>query len=148
MKYGVSMLRSITRILLICAGWISVVLAIFGIFLPLLPTTPFLLLAAVCFGKSSPRFYHWLVTNRWFGDYLSRYRAGQGMQMKHKVVALGMMWPAMLYSAFGVLESPYGQISLMFIAIAVTWHLCRLPTYSPENVTSVSKTTTLPDSGD
>lgn len=142
------MLTSLKKILLIMVGWLSVILAVLGIFLPLLPTTPFLLLAAFCFARSSPRFYQWLITNRWFGEYLNRYRSGQGMQMKHKVVALALMWPAMLYSAFMVLSSPWGQISLMLIALGVTWHLWRLPTYQPVSSADLTKVSTYSDSRD
>lgn len=57
-------------------GWLCVVLGVAGIFLPLLPTTPFLLAAAFCFGESSPRFHRWLTGNRYLNSYLENYRSG------------------------------------------------------------------------
>lgn len=122
-------MKLITHIFLISVGWVSVVLAIFGIFLPLLPTTPFLLLAAICFAKSSPRFYQWLMTNRWFGEYLNNYRAGRGMQLRHKITALTLMWVSISYSAIMVAEAHWLRGLLVLIAVLVTWHLVRIPTY-------------------
>lgn len=122
-------MKLITHIFLISVGWLSVVLALFGIFLPLLPTTPFLLLAAICFAKSSPRFYQWLMTNRWFGEYLNNYRAGRGMQLRHKITALTLMWVSISYSAIMVAEAHWLRGLLVLIAVLVTWHLVRMPTY-------------------
>ena len=63
---------------LILVGSLSIGLAFLGIFLPLLPTTPFLLLAAACYLRSSDRFYHWLIYHKWFGNYIRNYREGRG----------------------------------------------------------------------
>ena len=75
------MMKRLTRVLLIAGGNLCVALAVLGLFLPVLPTTPFLLLAAVCYARSSERFYHWLVTNRWFGAYIRNYREGRGIPL-------------------------------------------------------------------
>ncbi|MEK9767049.1 MAG: YbaN family protein, partial [Thalassolituus sp.] len=58
------------RILVLLVGWLSVALGFIGIFLPVLPTTPFLLLAAACFVRTSPKFYQWLIDHPRLGKYL------------------------------------------------------------------------------
>ncbi|UAN64190.1 DUF454 family protein [Serratia sp. JSRIV006] len=78
-----------TRWLLIILGWLAVVLATLGVMLPLLPTTPFLLLAAWCFARSSPRFHHWLLYRSWFGSYLRHWQ-------QHKALPPGAKWKAVL----------------------------------------------------
>lgn len=78
-----------TRGLLIILGWLAVVLATLGVVLPLLPTTPFLLLAAWCFARSSPRFHHWLLHRSWFGPYLRHWQ-------QHCALPPGAKWKAVL----------------------------------------------------
>ncbi len=67
------------RILLLSLGWLAVVLGTLGVVLPLLPTTPFILLAAWCFARSSPRFHHWLLYRSWFGGYLRHWQKHRAM---------------------------------------------------------------------
>jgi uncharacterized membrane protein YbaN (DUF454 family) len=121
-------LRKIIRILLIIAGTISVALGIIGIFLPLLPTTPFLLLAATCYAHSSKRFLKWLLTNRWFGNYIKNYREGKGIRFKIKVIVLTLMWLTTLSSAVFFIPIWYVKILLVLIAGVVTWHIAKVPT--------------------
>ncbi|VXC27495.1 Inner membrane protein YbaN [Pseudomonas sp. 8BK] len=80
------------RYILLAIGWLSVALGVVGIFLPVLPTTPFLLLAAACFMRSSKRFYLWLVNHRQLGPWIVDYLEGQGIPLKGKVYAIGLMW--------------------------------------------------------
>jgi len=76
------------RYLLIISGTIFLGFGIIGIFLPILPTTPFLLLAAACYARSSKRFYNWLMNNRWFGNYIKNYRDGRGVPLKFKIFTI------------------------------------------------------------
>ncbi|MEQ5041975.1 DUF454 family protein [Providencia manganoxydans] len=64
---------------LILMGWTAVILACLGVVLPVLPTTPFLLLAAWCFSRSSPRFHHWLLYRSWFGSYIRHWQTYKGL---------------------------------------------------------------------
>jgi len=122
----------LTRPLLIVAGIVCVGLGIVGLFLPILPTTPFLLLAAVCFARSSQRCYRWLTTNRWFGAYIRNYRDGLGVSLRHKVITLVLLWGTIGYAVGFVLSSWWLRGLLLAIAGGVTWHLLAIKTYRPE----------------
>ncbi|MDD4490661.1 MAG: YbaN family protein [Paludibacter sp.] len=113
---------------LIVIGFISVGLGILGMFLPLLPTTPFLLLAAACFAKSSKRFYYWLLNNKWFGSYLKNYREGKGIPLKIKIMALSFLWSTILLSTIFFLDNIYLRILLISIAVGVTIHISLIKT--------------------
>jgi uncharacterized membrane protein YbaN (DUF454 family) len=121
--------RRVVRALLLVAGTMSLVLGTVGIVLPILPTTPFLLLAAACYLRSSERMHKWLLGNRWFGEYIRNYQEGRGIPLKTKIVALAFLWAAILYSAFFALdEILIAQVALLLIALGVSVHLIRLPT--------------------
>jgi uncharacterized membrane protein YbaN (DUF454 family) len=122
--------QRVVRGLLMAAGTISLFLGAIGIFLPILPTTPFLLLAAACYMRSSERLHKWLLGNRWFGEYIKNYQAGRGIPMKSKILALTLLWTAILYSTFFVVDEVLlAQVALVLVATGVTVHLVRLPTY-------------------
>ena len=120
------------RSLLIVSGTVCVGLGMLGIFLPLLPTTPFLLLAAACYIRSSEKFYRWLIANRWFGRYIRNYREGRGVPLSTKVMAIGLLWITIGYSAFFVVDILAVRILLILIAAGVTVHLVLLKTYRRE----------------
>lgn len=122
--------QKVVKALLIAAGTVCLVLGAIGILLPILPTTPFLLLSAACYLRSSERMYKWLLGNRWFGEYIKNYREGKGIPAKTKMVALAVLWGAILYSTLIVVdEILIAQIALVAIAVGVSVHLFRLPTY-------------------
>lgn len=72
------------RIILLIIGWLAIALGTLGVILPLLPTTPFILLAAWCFARSSPRFHHWLLYRSWFGSYLRHWQQHRALPPKAK----------------------------------------------------------------
>ncbi|KWR77657.1 MULTISPECIES: YbaN family protein [Pseudomonas] len=88
------------RYLLLAVGWLSVALGVAGIFLPLLPTTPFLLLAAACFMRSSQRFYDWLVSHPRLGPWIGDYLEGNGIPLKGKLYTVGLMWISIGFSCY------------------------------------------------
>lgn len=113
---------------LIASGWICVVLGVAGIFLPLLPTTPFLLLSAACFARSSDRFHHWLITHPRLGAYIQGYLDGSGLPLKAKIYTLLLMWSSLIFTAFFLVDSPYPKIILPLIGVGVSVYIWRLPT--------------------
>lgn len=112
-----------SRVLWIGAGTLCVALGLVGILIPVLPTTPFLLLAAVCYGRSSPRFLHWLLTNRWFGAYIRNYREGRGLPRREKALTILALWLTIGVSAVYVVSHWWLRLALIAIALGVTIHL-------------------------
>lgn len=118
----------ITRFLLVAGGTICVVIGIAGIFLPLLPTTPFLLLAALLYSRGSKRFHRWLLGNRWFGGYLRRYREHRSMTRRHKAFTLTLLWVVIGLSAVFVATEWWARLLLAIVVIGVTVHILWLGT--------------------
>lgn len=113
----------IVRVLLIVVGWFSVAAGIAGIFLPLVPTVPLLLLAAACFVRSSDRFYRWLLDHRLLGPLVGRYLQGKGMPRRAKVVSVGMVWISIPVSAFLFVNQLWVRLLLFWVAIGITVYL-------------------------
>jgi uncharacterized membrane protein YbaN (DUF454 family) len=120
------------KYLFITLGTISTALGIIGIFIPVLPTTPFLLLAAILYSRSSEKFLHWLYTNKLCGEYIKNYRDGKGIPLKQKIFSIMLLWLTIGSSAIFFIDSLWVRIMLGVIAIGVTTHLVRVKTYRPE----------------
>ena len=116
-----------TRWALIASGILFTGVGIIGIFLPLIPTTPFLLLAAACFARSSKRFHRWLLSNRWFGNYIKNYREGRGVPLRAKAISLCILWTTIIFSILLVPIFLVGII-LTLVAIGVTIHILTIRT--------------------
>ncbi len=121
-------LKPFQRWLYVSLGSIAVGLGLLGIVVPLLPTTPFLLLAAYFYAKSSRKFYIWLITNRFFGEYLHDYREKKGIPLKIKIYTLVLLWSTICFSAFFVVTALWIRIILMVIATSVTLHILSIKT--------------------
>lgn len=115
-----------TRLLLLLSGWIAVVLATLGVVLPLLPTTPFLLLAAWCFSRSSPRFHHWLLYRSWFGGYIRHWQEHRGLPRKAKRRAVIVILVTFAVSLW-LVKLIYIRLLLLIILVCLLIFMLRLP---------------------
>jgi len=120
------------RWLLIIIGLVSTGLGIIGIFVPLLPTTPFLLLAAACFARSSERFHSRLVNHNHLGPMIRGYLDGSGIPLRAKYTAITLVWLTLPPSALLLVPPVWAKLLLILLAISITWYLLRLPTLQEE----------------
>ncbi|MGO3346078.1 MAG: YbaN family protein [Marinomonas sp.] len=120
------------RIFLIILGWFSLITGIIGIFLPLLPTTPLVLLAAWCFSKSSVRFHNWLIEHKFFGPIISDWQSSDGIPKRTRNRAILFMWFGMGISII-IVGRFWATLSLVIIGLSVSTYLLRMPTRSEPN---------------
>ena len=121
--------QKLVRVLFFVAGSILLALGAIGVALPVLPTTPFLLLALACYCRSSERMTYWMLNNKYFGNYIRNYKEGKGIPLKTKLFAITILWITLVYSAIFIIPILIAQVILFGVAVAVTLHLIRLPTY-------------------
>jgi uncharacterized membrane protein YbaN (DUF454 family) len=117
----------ILRGLLTTAGLLCTALAVLGIFLPVLPTVPFLLLAAACFARSSERFHGWLLDHPHLGPMIHGYLDGQGIPLRAKAIAIGLLWITIPVSVLFFVALLWVKVLLILIGLCVTVYLLRLP---------------------
>lgn len=110
------------KILYIILGTLSLVLGIIGIFLPVLPTTPLLLLTAFFYYRGSSRMYHWLMNHPQLGPYIRNFRENKIIPRRIKVYILVMLWASLLFCAY-ILQPLWLKALMMVIAIGVTLHI-------------------------
>lgn len=123
---------TVRKAILIFFGTLCVALGVLGMFLPLLPTTVFLLLAAYCYSHSSERFHNWLLSNRLCGEYISNYKSGRGITARQKASTIAMLWASIGFSMWYVSGALWFNLMMLSIAAGVTIHLLWLKTYRPE----------------
>jgi len=116
------------RALYVAGGTICVAAGLLGVFVPLLPTTPFLLLAAFLYARGSTRLHRWLLENRWFGGFLRQYIERRALSRQHKVVTLLALWIALGLSAGFAVSVWWGRALLGCVGVAVTAHVTSLRT--------------------
>jgi uncharacterized membrane protein YbaN (DUF454 family) len=115
------------RALLLVAGSLCVALGVVGIFLPLLPTTPFLLLAAACYARASRRFYDWLLANRTFGPLIVEWRRHRSIPYRTKLTAIGLMSLTLTISIVFFVPVFWVQVLLACFGVAMAIWMYRMP---------------------
>lgn len=118
---------SAKKIALITAGCIFLALGAAGVFLPVLPTTPFVLVSAACFSAGSKRLNSWLLRNRVFGPFIENYHTKQGISLLHKVVSIAFLWTGLIISII-IVRTTLIYIILGMVGIGVTIHLLMIKT--------------------
>ena len=116
----------ILRFLLKVLGFLCILLGVMGILLPILPTTPFLILAAVCFSYSSQEFYDKIVNHKRFGPSVKDYLEGKGIPKRAKKIAVIVLWLSIGFSAY-LVKPLWLKVLLPAIAVYVTWFILREP---------------------
>ncbi len=117
----------IKKVIYISCGSISLGLGVLGIFLPLLPTTPFLLLSAACYIRGSKKLYQWLINHKYFGPLIKNYREQKGIELKTKIILISLLWVTISLSAYKI-RHIHVCILLFIVAAGVTIHLTRIKT--------------------
>lgn len=118
---------TILRLALIIVGLACTALALLGIFMPLLPTVPLLLLAAACFARSSERIHGWLLGHPHLGPLILNFQNGQGMPLRAKVSAIALVWVTIPVSVLFFIPLLWVKVSLIVIGLSVTIYLLRMP---------------------
>lgn len=123
----------LVRQILLVVGWLAVLLGVIGIFLPVLPTTPFLLLAAACFVRSSKRVYQWLVDHPRLGPWLLDYLEGNGIPLKGKIYTLITMWISIGISCW-LVPLFWARVGMLLSATLVSLYILRQKTLTVSSV--------------
>lgn len=121
-------LPKIYRYFYLISGFLLVAIGVIGIFLPVLPTTIFLILASACFIKSSPKANDWLRNHKILGQYIKNYQDGSGLTVKSKIFNLIFLWAMILVSALLFTTSLVIKLVLLAIAVGVTIHILMIKT--------------------
>ena len=127
-KQNSAELPGVYRYLYIISGFLLVMIGVIGIFLPLLPTTIFLILASACFVKGSPKANEWLRNHKILGAYLKNYQDKSGLTLKAKFFNLAFLWIMILSSVYFFSEEFFIRLILFAIAVGVTIHLLMVKT--------------------
>jgi uncharacterized membrane protein YbaN (DUF454 family) len=123
----------IKKYLLISLGFLSLILGIIGIFFPVLPTTPFLLLTSFCFIRSSSRLYHWLINHKLFGAYIYNYITYKAVKNHIKTMAVIFLWASLIISIM-VVHHIYLRLFLLLVGLLVSIHILSLKVLTTEDL--------------
>ena len=112
-------------------GTISLIVGVIGVFLPIMPTAPFVLVAAACYLRGSRKLYHWLISNRFFGKIVNDYSTGKGISLSMKLLTTAFIWGSLAFSFLFFHLPPLVLPAIMLVGAAVSWYIWRLPVRSP-----------------
>jgi uncharacterized membrane protein YbaN (DUF454 family) len=127
------------KILLIIAGNITLSLGVAGIFIPVLPTTPFLLLSAACFLRSSDKLYYWLTHHKIFANYIRSYLKYKAISVRNKIISISALWIVIGSTIIFFIDTLWVRIVLILIAVGVTIYLVNLKTLTKEMVENLER---------
>jgi uncharacterized membrane protein YbaN (DUF454 family) len=120
--------EKVKRAIYLIIGTVALALGAMGLFLPVLPTTPFVILASACYLRSSKRMHSWILQSKLFGETIENYQAGRGLKRDTKIRALVLMWATISISAFFFVDQLIFRGSMFLVASGVTIYILRLPT--------------------
>ena len=115
------------RLLFTILGTLFLLVGILGVVLPLLPATPFLLLASACYVRGSQTLHRWLMSHKYLGAYITTFTEHRGMPLQAKILTIAMLWASLLFSLSRV-DSLLLAATLLMVGIGVTALLMRLKT--------------------
>ncbi|MBN2535396.1 MAG: YbaN family protein [Spirochaetales bacterium] len=127
------------KVILLIAGNISLSLGVAGIFLPVLPTTPFLLLSAACFLRSSDKLYYWLTHHKMFGNYIRSYLKYKAISIKAKIISISLLWLVIGITIIFFITIIWVKVLLLLIAAGVTIYLLSIKTLTKEMLLALKK---------
>lgn len=121
-------MNKVRRTVYIVLGTAFLILGAIGIFVPLLPTTPFWLLTCWFYIRSSETLYARVMRNRYFGSYIRDFVEDKAIPMRSKIISLGVMWTSAVLTSVFLIERWWVMASLFLITTAVSWHILSYPT--------------------
>ena len=127
------------RPLFIILGTLFLGIGIIGIFVPVLPTTPFLLLATFFYTRSSERFNNWLLNNRVLGAYIRHYIDGRGISLRVKLFSLVLLWVTISFTVAFAINELAVKIILVLVAIGVSMHIALIKGYKRQRYIQAKK---------
>lgn len=116
------------RIIYIIQGSFFLILGAVGIFIPLLPTTPFWLLTCWFYLRSSEKLYNRAMSNRYFGSYIKNFLVDKAIPLRSKIISVSVMWLSAILTCIYLVEYLWVKILLILISTGVTWHIFSFPT--------------------
>lgn len=121
-------MKETRRIIYITLGSFFLILGAVGVFVPLLPTTPFWLLTCWFYIRSSEKLYNRVMSNRHFGPYIRNYMVDKAIPLRSKIISVAVMWLSAIFTSLFLVDILWVKILLILISIGVSWHILSFPT--------------------